>query len=247
MWRLVAILVLALAAQPRPVVEPRLSLLYRGTPEGSARAVDIEAVRALGFSALTWPHGGSARTDELIRLADALRLKVLLSDSPSVELATIDADRVRPEAMWPLAWRAIARGTRFVSIDPGRNAAIDRLATQPPRWASAVAGIERQLRANGLLFAQSHPGPSVVVDRPPVGIDVMLLDAGRSWVVAATNASARSSRVVAHLPPAVPYAMWVDLLDGSTMAMLDEPAGPRWAFDLGPWGVKLYVIDKSLK
>lgn len=247
MWRVVTILVLALAVQPRQVVEPRVSLWYWGMPQGSARAIDLEAARALGFSAVKWPFESSAKSTELIRLADALGLKVLLSDPPVVELATINADRVRPEAVWPLAWRAIARGTRFVSIDPGRNVSVDRLAAQPPKWAAAVAGIERQLRANGLLFAQTHPGPSVVVDRPAPAIDVMLLDAGRSWVVAATNVSERAARVGAHLPAAVPYAMWVNLLDGSTMAMLDEAAGPRWAFDIDAWGVKLYVIDKILK
>jgi hypothetical protein len=63
----------------------------------------------------------------------------------------------------------------------------------------------------------------------------------------ATNASGKRTRVVAHAPPPVPYAMWVNLLDGSTMAMLDEARGPMWAFDIDAFGVKIYVIDKILK
>ena len=51
----------------------------------------------------------------------------------------------------------------------------------------------------------------------------------------------------AQLPPAIPYAMWLSLLDGSTMAMLEQRDGPKWTFDLEPWAVRIYVIDKILK
>lgn len=252
MWRVAAMAWLAFAAAPAPqIVEPRLSLWYRGLPEGVARAADLDAARAMGFSAVTWPFVTGPNADDLIRLAGARGLKVILREPASVvspEIADLDAARLPPDAIWPMTWRALAHGARIISIDPGAAGnSIEQLAARPPRWAPAIVAIGQQFRANGVLFAQCRPGPSVVVDRPPAGIDVMLLDAGRSWVVAATNASERAARVVAHLPPAVPYAMWVNLLDGSTMAMLDEPAGPRWAFDLGPWGVKLYVIDKTLK
>jgi hypothetical protein len=251
MWRVAAIAWLALAAAPAPqIVEPRLSLWYRGMPEGVARATDLDAARAMGFSAVTWPFASGANTDDLIRLAGAKGLKVILRAPASVspEIADLDAARLQPDAILPMAWRALAHGARIISIDPGAaGGSIEQLAARQPRWAPAIIAIGQQFGANGPLFAQCRPGPSVVVDRPPAGTDVMLLDAGRSWVVAATNASERAARVVAHLPPAVPYAMWVNLLDGSTMAMLDEPAGPRWAFDLDPWGVKIYVIDKTLK
>jgi hypothetical protein len=249
MWRLAAIPLLVVMAGPPQAVEPRLSLLYRGVPEGVPRRADLDAARALGFSAVTWPMASGPGADELIRLADAAGLKVVLRErSLSPEMVDIAASGVRPEALWPLTWRALAHGARIVSIDAGQAArSIDQLAARPPGWAPAISAVGRQLRANGGLFAQSRPGPPVVVDRPPAGIDVVLLDAGRSWVVAATSTAARSTRVVAHLPPGVPYAMWVNLIDGSTMAMLDEARGPRWAFDLDAFGVRMYVIDKTLK
>jgi hypothetical protein len=98
------------------------------------------------------------------------------------------------------------------------------------------------------LFAHVRPGPEVQID-PALSrsVDASLLDAGRSWVLIATNTSATRVRGEAHLPAAIPYAMWLNLLDGSTMAMLEARTGPRWAFDLEPWGVRICVIDKILK
>jgi hypothetical protein len=66
-------------------------------------------------------------------------------------------------------------------------------------------------------------------------------------VVISTNLSAWAAHAVARLPAGVPYALWLNLLDASTMAMLSDPKGPRWTFDLAPWAAKVYVIDKDLK
>ena len=52
---------------------------------------------------------------------------------------------------------------------------------------------------------------------------------------------------VAHFPTDIPYGPWLNLLSGSTMAMLSQPDGPKWSLDLEGWGVRVYVIDKTLK
>lgn len=244
MWRMATVFVVVAALQPREAVEPRVSLIYCGTPQGLPRTSDLEAARVLGVSAISWSCGDEGPA-ELFQLAAPLGLKVVVGTAAAVEAVTIPVTRA--EAVWPLAWRAIAHGTRIVALDPGRMTSLARIASPPPSWSPVVAALERQFRANGVLFAQSRPGPPVTLDGSPAAIDVSLLDAGRSWIVVATNASSATMRVTAHLPPAVPYAMWVNLLDGSTMAMLDEPKGPRWVFDLDAWAAKVYVIDKTLK
>ena len=33
----------------------------------------------------------------------------------------------------------------------------------------------------------------------------------------------------------------------ATLAMVDEPAGPRWNFQIGPGAARVYLIDKVIK
>lgn len=254
MWRVGVVALAALSGFAVQDSAPILSLWYRGDPAGEARARDLEDIRALGFSAVTWPRGGGPQTAALIRLADAAGLKVVLPDAANPDpaaaaagRANIAVDRDGDDALWPLVWRAVAHGAHIISIDPGARLEPAALLARPPGWMAAASLAVRQLRANGALFAQCRPGPAVVVEAPPPGVEVLLLDAGRSWVAVATNVSPARVRVVARMPASVPYAMWVSLIDGSTTAMLDEPAGPRWSFDLDAWGVRLLVIDKRLK
>lgn len=150
----------------------------------------------------------------------------------------------RPEELVPLVWRAVAHGARVISVESvGGRASLD---TGP--WVQVTSDITRQFQIHGALLAQCRPGPSASFEgRPPAGVEVTLLEAQRSWVVIATNVSAVRARVGAVLPRVVPYALWLNLLDGSSMAMLEQDAGPKWAFEMAPRSVKMYVIDKTLK
>jgi hypothetical protein len=166
------------------------------------------------------------------------------------ELVRIRTDQAPAAAIAPLAWRAIAHGARVVSFDAGgrEGAGLVNAAGRRPLWLPAAVNVARQLRANGALFAQCRPGPAVVVDSPaPAAFDLVLLEARKSWVFVATNGGAARAHVVAHLPAAVPYALWLNLLDASTMAMLQQARGPQWVANLEPYGVRVYVIDKTLK
>ena len=76
---------------------------------------------------------------------------------------------------------------------------------------------------------------------------MILLEAPKSWVLVATNGSKDRVRPVVHLPSGIPYALWLNLLDASSMAMLEQPRGPQWTTDLELYAVRIYVIDKTLK
>ena len=242
-----------------PIV-PRLSLWYRGQPPGIARAADLTAIRAAGFTAITWPAAQAAGLAEAARLASDADLEFIIRPAPvpltpavarypdtSVDIA---AARVAAAGLAPLVWRAIAHGARDISFDPG--AADTRLYAPgaiPPGWLVVVGDIARQIRINGKVFADA----TLAADQPKIDapvardVDVVLLGAGRTWVLVATNTSGTRARVTARLPAGVPYAIWLNLLNGDTLAMLSEPAGPRWSFDLEGWGTRIYVIDKVLK
>ena len=250
----------ALPSNPAPIASVR----YRGQPAGVPRAEDLAEIRAAGFSALTWPAGDPAGIEGLRRLADKAGLAVVIeSDSTPLTLALalkqqafvdVRANDVRPETIAPMVWRAIAHGARVVSFNPRRREGTGLLDTSQhrPGWAAPAAEIARQLRVNGTLFGQCQAGPAVTVDdRDRAGLDVTLdvtlLEARKSWVLVATNGSNVRARAMVHLPAGIPYALWLNLLDGSTMAMLDQSTGPQWSLDIERWGLRIYVIDKTLK
>jgi hypothetical protein len=254
---------LALAAGSRRAfpadAEAVASLWYRGRPAGVPRADDLADSRAAGFTTVTWPASAGG-VDALKELATTADLGVLVrAPTAPVTFATaltphefVDV-RVGQDlgaAIAPLAWRAIAHGARVISFDSGRRegAGIAEADRRRPAWVSAAVDVARQLRANGALFGQCRRGPPLVFDPPvPAGLDVTLLEARKSWVLVATNGANARAHAVVHLPVDIPYALWLNLLDASTMAMLQQSRGPQWTANLEPYGVRIYVIDKTLK
>jgi len=149
-----------------------------------------------------------------------------------------------------VAWRAVAHGARVLSVDAGQSEGTglrDR-AGRPAPWLTPVANLATQFRVNGALIAQMRLMPPLTFDGPqPPAADVVLLEANRSWVLVATNASRLTVRASVQLPPDVPYAIWLNLINGTTMSMLAETSGPKWNATLEPWAARVYVIDKTLK
>ena len=145
-----------------------------------------------------------------------------------------------------LVWRAVAHGARVISFNPGQTQGIGFGAdkSEPP-WLRAAIALSRQLSANATLIGQLRPGPGVTVSPPRLAaIDAFLLEGPRCWVLVVTNAATRQTEGVVRLPPAVPYALWVSLIDGATLGMLRQTDGPEWKFKLNRGGAAVYVIDK---
>ena len=90
-------------------------------------------------------------------------------------------------------------------------------------------------------------GPAVTVTPTAAALDVVMLDADRVWVVIATNGSGAPVKADVRLPKGTPYALWVSWLEGPPLAMLSEPAGPRWMLTMAPRSVQVYIIDKKMK
>jgi hypothetical protein len=239
--------------------DPLVSVWYRGTPAGVPRQDDLVAIRALGFSGVTWPHMSTAAALALRQMAEVAGLTVVIRETPvpltaasalaPPEYVDVDAAGTPAVEIAPVVWRAIAHGAHVISFDAGLpegDGLRDRRGGTPG-WVSPARAIARQVAFNGNLVAAFRRGPAVTTEAALPGLDLTVLDAGRPWVLVATNASRDRVRGVATLSPAIPYAPWVNLLDGSTMSMLNQSTGPKWRFDLEPWGVRVYVIDKTLK
>jgi hypothetical protein len=244
-------------AAPAPSAEPVVSIWYRGTPAGVPNADDLAAIRAHGFTGVTWPTSQSERLADLKRLAAGIGLNVTVQRAPvhlTPGVATRPPDRVdivvsriKPAEIPALAWRSVARGARTIAFDPAASGGSGLADTQgaPQPWVAPAAALARNLTFNGRLFASVTTGPTVSIQSPaPPGVDVVLLEAPRVWVLVSTNTSAARVTTVAELPPSVAPALWTSLLDGSNMSMLSRKVGPRWSFELGPGEVGVWTIEK---
>jgi hypothetical protein len=247
-----AAVILAGAALPARAAEPIVSLWYRGSVAGMPRLEDLEAIRAAGFHAVTWPAGRADRLQELGLLARRAGLAVVLEpDIPPFDIAnrlTVQVSRTDVRQIPAIVWRAVGRGARVISFDPGRASVTALLSGAPPGWVETARRLARQLSANAVLFDALAPAdrPSLLPPHDP-GLDVGLAASPRAWVVIATNTGSTSARAEVRLPSGVPYAIWVSLIDGTSVAMSDRPDGARWTVMLAPGEAKVYVIDKTLK
>jgi hypothetical protein len=251
LW-IAAALTFVLAGTPAFAAEPVVAVWYRGTPAGTPRLDDLAAIRAAGFGAITWPSVDARTVADVSRLAEAVGLTVVIQPDgravPSLEgRITVDLTRVRPAEIPAIAWRAVARGARIVSFDPGpgEGSGLDRRDGRRHDWVAPAVAIARQLAANAELLGQlRHAATPAYLSSRPSSLDVELFEGVRAWVIIATNTGRARARAQVALPRGVPYAIWVSLVDASTIAMLDRPDGARWTFEIGSGAAVVYVIDK---
>jgi hypothetical protein len=257
-----ALLFMAQDAAPPPA-KPLVSVWYRGTPAGTPVPADLAVIRALGFGGVVWPAPQTPRqetTSPIATMADAAGLTLLQAAAPQAatpQSALVPAARVdliangqNAGAMTALAWRAVAHGARSLAFDGGvtQGHGLENADRSLKPWARAAIDVARQFTANPRLIASFAPGPGLITtpDLAPA-LDVVMLDAGRAWAVVATNTSNAVVAATVRLPAGTPYAIWVDVLDGSTLAMNGESAGPRWDLKLAAYAAHVYVIDKVTK
>ena len=260
---LVAALLPAIAVSafvsPQPLQsssDPIVAIWYRGVPAGTPRADDLGAIRALGFTAIAWPSAEARALESVKKLAASVGLTVVESGAPvyvTAESALAPPRRVDVRAgpaMLALAWRAFAHGARTLVFDSAApaGAGLETAGRELHSWVRDALNVSRQITVNTRLAAALKPAPGVLVwpDQSPE-LDVVLLDADRSWVLVATNAGGAPRKASVRLPAGAPYAIWINWLDGSALSMLGEAPGPRWNFEIAPGAARVYLIDKITK
>jgi hypothetical protein len=216
---------------------------YRGTPSGVPQLNDLAAIRARGFHHVVWPAAYSAQRQEVQRLAELVDLEVLAENadvdrSATPAVVTVAMTGVNRQSLPALLWRAAARGARIIQLDFGAGRPDD----------DAAVRFARQMSSNPSLFEGWRAGPPISVESGAhASVEVMLFDAGTSWILVATNVGELARTLSVRLVPRIPYALWVSLLDATTMSMRDDAEGPLWIVDLAPGAAAAYVIDKDLK
>lgn len=261
---LVLVLILATLAAPSSAVPaerqvssaPRqVAVWYRGTPQGEPLLEDLAAIRAIGFTAIVWPPDATAAGDDDVRrMAAVAGLSVLTAANSNAatsdRIATIPVVGKSPDEVAARAWRLVQQGARIVAFDPGEARAggsgLQDGFGQLRAWVVPARTIARQLSVNAALFEQLQAGPPLSVQTDASDLQVDVFQTPRSWVLFATSRDPQPRRVEASLPPEIPAALWISLLDGSGMSMLSRPAGPLWTTEVPAYGVQIYVIDKTV-
>ncbi len=240
--------------------EPMVSVWYRGSPTGQPREDDLAVIHALGFGSVTWPATSSGGVADLRRMAETVGVGIQIRPEPLLlnpasamhprPVMDLSAKEVAVEDIPAIVWRAVAHGARVICFDPGpaEGTGLQNAAGRTAPWLQAAKTIARQLSFNAKLFGDIRAAAPVSVLGPAApALDVVLMQDERSYVLFATNATRSRVKAIAKLPPAVPAAMWVNLLDGSQMSMLSQPNGPRWDLDLEAGSARVYVISKVEK
>lgn len=248
-------------AGPAWAADPLVGVWYRGTPAGTPRQDELAVIRALGFGGVTWPASQTSGAEALRRMATAAGLQVTIAVPPkgaTPASALIPSPRLdlivtpqNADAVTAIAWRAVAHGARTLMFDSGSptGAGLENPDRSLKPWVRAAQSVARQFDANSRLITALRPGPGVTLspDRKP-DLDVVMLDADRSWVLIVTNTSAAQTETLLRLPTGTPYAIWFDMLDASTLAMNgSEAAGPKSTLRTAPHTARVYVIDKVMK
>ncbi len=236
---------------------PAVTVWYRGTPAGVPRQDDLALIRSLGFTAISWPAANVAALPALRRFAKTVGLQIVtepdgaaVPETAVVRLADrvrIHVERVGPTDLPALAWRAVATGSRLISFDAGQaeGHGLANPSGQERPWVRPAVEFARQVSVNAPLLESMTPGPAVTTIKGG-GQDttVALFATSRIWVLIAANAGREDREVDVRFPPEVPYALWTSLLDGATMSMLADPAGPRWTMQLAPGSASVHFADR---
>jgi hypothetical protein len=260
-------LLAALAAIPHagqratdPARPPTAYVWYRGVPAGVPRQDDLAVIRAHGFGGVIWPDAHADQMTAVTRLASIVDLDVMVrgaarpltaeSAMTPGAVADVAVDAAGTSIASAIAWRAVAHGARQIAFDarePAGSGVLD-VRSLPRSWVAGAASLSRQFTFNRRLFETLRETPGVTFDgATPAALDVVLLDAGRSWLLVATNASRHDVNAVVRLPPGVPPALWLELIDGTNISMLSHREGPRWTVTLGAGVARVYVVDKDVR
>jgi hypothetical protein len=253
-WMAVIVLLSArLAAAEAPIV----SVWYRGSPAGLPRLDDLAFLRSLGFTAVSWPARHAAALPALRRYAQAVGMQVVSerdAQPPAAGVVSRVGDRVRirvdrtsPAQLPALAWLALARGAGVIGFDTGEPVGHGVAETSGAErgWVRPAIGFARQVAANAVLFDGMQRGPDPIMESGASSDSLVAIFAAvRTWVLIAANGGDRPRTLVARFPPDVPYAIWTSLVDGSTMSMLSDAAGPRLTLTLAPGHAAVYFADR---
>ena len=236
-----------IAAQ-EPVNVLPVGVRYTPDPDPARRQRDLEEMRRLRFNVIALPDdpagpGGveMASIDRLLAGAPTARFRV---DS----IATVAVqDKTSTGAVTLRAWLALAHGARRIVFDDWT-----RLQTNTDALTAAAEFAEHMAR-NAALYVPLRPRPvqdgtpDVVVSGGDGTVAAHLLESDEALVLVVTNSNAARSEVTMQFSPALPEAIWQNMLTGASVNFVAGPTGPAYTYTFGPHDVLVLMIRKRFR
>jgi len=246
---LTILLHLAGTAHGVPAIQETLDFVPVGVrydldPDPARRRTDLENMRRLRFTVVVpgEPTQALAPIDRLIAGALDSSITIPASDIGLVPInERTDADAVREAA-----WTRLATGARAVIFDDWKA-----LQNNDGALAEAAAFAETLAR-NPVLYAPlRRVAPagdrSFTIDGGQNDVEAHWLESPDALLLIAVNHAVEPRDVTITFAPAIPEAIWQNMLTGSAVNFVAGPAGPVYKRTFAAHDVLVLMIRKRWK
>ena len=250
-----ALTILLYFAAPGPGLQASLETLdfvpigvrYDLDPDPARRRTDLENMRRLRFTVIAPGPSGTqprtfARIDRLLGGSPDSSVTVQGSDYGMVRLDELtDADSVREAA-----WTRLAYGARAVIFEDWKA-----LLKNDSALAEAAAFAETLARNPALYVplrrVASTGDRAITIDGGQDTVEAHWLESPDALLLIALNHAVGPRDVTLTFAPAIPEAIWQNMLTGSAVNFVAGPKGPFYTRTFPPHDVLVLMIRKRWK
>ena len=249
----IAIAACAAAASPATAAQPSANGLpvgarYDPDPDPARRRTDLENMRRLRFTVVALGTFGGGDTRDVVPID-----RLLAGDTKAAftmraaELGVVPVGpRTAPEGVRESAWTLIASGARGVLFDDWKG------LQQNERALAEAGAFAEGLTRNSALYEPLRKVPAAgdrafTIDRAQGSIEAHWLESDDALVLIAVNHAAQAQEVTIMFAPAIPEAIWQNMLSGSAVNFVAGPSGPFYQRRFAPHEVVVLMIRKRLK
>jgi hypothetical protein len=221
---------------------------YDLDPDPARRRTDLENLRRLRFTVIapggpvTEPARTLARIDRLLAGSKDSIVNVQGSDIGTVPIAELtDADAVREAA-----WTRLAYGARVVIFDDWKA-----LQKNDTALGEAAAFAETLARNPALYVPLRRIEPTgdraFTIEGGQDNVEAHWLESPDALLLIAINHAAEPRDVRLTFAPAIPEAIWQNMLTGSAVNFVAGPGGPEYKRTFAAHDVMVLMIRKRWK
>ena len=246
---LTILLYLAATAPGTPAMQETLDFVPVGVrydldPDPARRRTDLGNMRRLRFTVVVpgEPTQGLAPIDRLIAGARDSSITIPASDIGVVPIN----ERTDAEAVREAAWTRLATGARAVIFDDWKA-----LQNNDGALAEAAAFAETLAR-NPVLYAplrrvDSTGDRAFTIDGGENTVEAHWLESPDALLLIAVNHAVEPRDVTITFAPAIPEAIWQNMLAGSAVNFVAGPKGPVYTRTFAARDVLVLMIRKRWK
>jgi len=246
---LTILLHLAATVHGTPTIQETLDFVPVGVrydldPDPARRRTDLENMRRLRFTVVV-PGEPTQALAPIERLIAGDRDSGITIAASDIGLVPIN-ERVDAESIAEAAWTRLATGARAVIFD-------DWKALQNNDGALAeAAAFADTLARNPVLYAplrrvDASGDRALTIDGGRNNVEAHWLESPDALLLIAVNHASEPRDVTITFAPAIPEAIWQNMLTGSAVNFVAGPAGPVYSRTFAAREVIVLMIRKKWK